>query len=118
MENSNPEVYLRHILDAIHRIEKHIFGVQKVDFFKDDSTAAAAAVRELEIIGEAITQMPEAYRTKHTSVPWREITDMRNRLIHGYFSVDYKIVWKTVTEDLKPLKQQVEDLLQNLDGTK
>ena len=43
---------------------------------------------------------------------------MRNRLIHGYFSVDYKIVWKTVTEDLKPLKQQVEDLLQNLDGTK
>lgn len=114
MDNSNPEVYLHHILDAIHRIEKHISGVRKEDFLKEDSTVAAAAVRELEIIGEAITQMPEEYRKKYTEIPWRLITDMRNRLIHGYFSVDYEIVWKTVKEDLPQLAQQVNAFLNEL----
>lgn len=114
MENSSPEAYLRHVLDAIHRIDKHVSGVVKEDFLKEDSTAAAATVRELEIIGEAISNMPEAYRKQYKTVPWRLITDMRNRLIHGYFTVDYNIVWKTVSKDLPALKQQIQELLRNL----
>lgn len=111
MENSTPNVYLHHILDAVGRIERYLVGVAKEAFLADDSMVAAAVVREFEIIGEAIAQLPSSYKKQHASVPWREITDMRNRLIHGYFSVDYEIVWKTAVEDLPVFKQQIERLL-------
>ncbi|MBI2405242.1 DUF86 domain-containing protein [Candidatus Gottesmanbacteria bacterium] len=114
MDNEVLEIYLRHILDAVGRIEHYIARVRKEDFFADDSMVAAAVVRELEIIGEAVSQVPSEYRSQYTSVPWREITDMRNRLIHGYFSVDYEIVWKTVAEDLSVLKQQILAMLKDL----
>lgn len=114
MEDRVHEVYLRHILDAIGRIEHYMTGVRKETFFAEDSMVAAAVVRELEIIGEAVSQMPSEYQDQYASVPWREITDMRNRLIHGYFSVDYEIVWKTITEDLPVLKQQILRMLEDL----
>lgn len=113
MENSTPDIYLWHILDAINRIEHYMIGVEKKDFLADDSMVAAAVVREFEIIGEAMTQISEEYKKLYASIPWREITDMRNRLIHGYFSVDYEIVWKTATEDIKLLKQEMKKLLKN-----
>lgn len=111
MDDKSPDVYLHHILDAIGRIERYMTGISKESFLTDDSMVAAAVVREFEIIGEAMTQMADEYKKQYASVPWREITDMRNRLIHGYFSVDYEIVWKSATQDLPILKQQIEDLL-------
>ena len=114
MDNEALEVYFRHMLDAMSRIERYMAGVRKEDFFADDSMVAAAVVRELEIIAEAVSQVPGEYQDQYASVPWREITDMRNRLIHGYFSVDYEIVWKTVQEDIPALKQQILTMLQDL----
>lgn len=111
MDDKTPDVYLHHILDAIGRIQRYMTGAEKEAFLADDSMVAAAVVREFEIIGEAMTQIADAYKKQYESVPWREIADMRNRLIHGYFSVDYEIVWKTATEDLSVLKHQIEDLL-------
>ncbi|MEK7544301.1 MAG: DUF86 domain-containing protein [Patescibacteria group bacterium] len=111
MDDKTPDVYLHHILDAIGRIQRYVTGVEKEAFLADDSMVAAAVVREFEIIGEAMAQIADAYKKQYESVPWREIIDMRNRLIHGYFSVDYEIVWKSATEDLPILKQQIEDLL-------
>lgn len=114
MDDKTPDVYLHHILDAIGRIQMYIAGVEKEAFLADDSMVAAAVVREFEIIGEAMTQIADDYKGQYASVPWREITDMRNRLIHGYFSVDYEIVWKSAIEDLSILKHQIEDLLKEL----
>lgn len=111
MEYNTPDVYLHHILDAIGRIERYMIDVDKEAFLADDSMVAAAVVREFEIIGEAMAQMADTYKKQYSSVPWREIKDMRNRLIHGYFSVDYEIVWKSATQDLPVLKQQIEALL-------
>lgn len=111
MEDNTPDVYLHHILDAIGRIERYMTGVEKDAFLADDSMVAAAVVREFEIIGEAMAQIADAYKKQYESIPWKEIKDMRNRLIHGYFSVDYEIVWKSATQDLPILKQQIETLL-------
>jgi len=113
MENKSVDVYLHHIQDAINRIERFMRGVRKEDFFSDDSMVSAAVVREFEIIGEAIAQMPDEFREKHTMIPWRAIIDMRNRLIHNYFSIDYGIVWKTASEDLPELKKQIEELIKD-----
>lgn len=111
MDDKTPDIYLHHILDAIGRIQHYMTGVEKSTFLADDSMVAAAVVREFEIIGEAITQITDEFKKQNASIPWREITDMRNRLIHGYFSVDYEIVWKSATQDLTILKQQIEGIL-------
>ena len=55
-----------------------------------------AFVRSLEIIGEAVKNLPEEFRASHPEVEWRPIAQMRDRLIHGYYGVDYQLVWDVV----------------------
>jgi uncharacterized protein with HEPN domain len=60
-------------------------------------------VRLLEIVGEAASRMPAEERGRYPEIPWPEIVSLRNRLIHGYDSVDFDILWQVVTDDLPPL---------------
>jgi uncharacterized protein with HEPN domain len=71
-----------------------------------DGTLQRAFSRSLEIIGEAAKQMPIEFREQHSNVPWKAIAGMRDRLVHGYFAVDYDIVWDVIEHklaDLRPL---------------
>ena len=70
------------------------------------------AVRyNLIVLGEAVTNVPEAIRSRHPEVPWRDIVATPNRLIHGYPGVDSGIVWQTVVKDIRPLRTALRDLL-------
>jgi len=62
-------------------------------------------------IGEAVKQVPAAVRHRHPDVPWKDMAGMRDVLVHDYFGVDAAIVWKTVQEDLPPLKRRIADIL-------
>ena len=103
-------LYLQHILDAIIRIESHVMGIDRPRF---DSTPVIqdAVVRQLQIIGEASKRLSLQLRDTSTSVPWRKITGMRDKLVHDYMGVDLEAVWLTVQDDLAPLKKDVEELL-------
>jgi len=68
-------------------------------------------VKCLEIIGEAAGRLSADFRARHAGIPWGEIVGMRNRLIHAYFEIDYEQVWKTLTEDLPPLIEQLHAIL-------
>lgn len=70
-----------------------------------------ALVRLLEIIGEAANRIPEQEQARHPEIPWRQIVSLRNRLIHGYDSVDFDILWQIVTEDLPPLIASLEGII-------
>ncbi len=65
----------------------------------------------LSIIGEAASRVPEAIRQETPAIPWRTITAMRNRLVHGYFAIDRERVWKVVAEDISPLIAALEPIV-------
>lgn len=105
--------YLQHIVDAIDSIQVYTAGMD-VDAFIADRKTCDAVIRNIEIIGEAcnnVTKHHAAFATEHASVPWGFAYEMRNALSHGYFHVDYAIVWQTVQHDLPHLRAQVAGLL-------
>lgn len=99
--------YLSHMLDAIARIESYLAGKDEAQFL-EDSMLRDAVIRNLEIVGEAAAKLSPAFKSAHPAVPWEDIVGMRNRLIHGYFSVDLRVVWDTITFGLPKLREQLE----------
>lgn len=114
MKKPNDVDRLNHILDAVAKIERYLqgFDLQK---FESNELTIDAVVRNIEIIGEAITCLDRGLKAKHPKIEWRFATAMRNRLIHGYFDVDAKIVWNTTQNDLPKLKKEIEKILEDLD---
>jgi uncharacterized protein with HEPN domain len=105
-------LYLNHILESISAIEQYTTGDEAS--FRAAPMMQDAVMRQLEIIGEAAKRLSGAVRARRSDVPWRQITGMRDVLIHDYMGVDLNEVWGVVTRDLPPLKSAVEDLLANL----
>ncbi len=101
-------VYLKHIFDSIQNIEEYTSGMNREGFFSDSSKMVRSAViREFEIIGEATGKLSKELKADYPDVPWRDIQDMRNKLIHEYFGVDIGILWKTVENNLPELKTAI-----------
>lgn len=73
-----------------------------------------AALRNLELIGEAATHIPAEIREAYTSVPWRQIIATRNRLIHGYLGIDNDTLWSIIQDDIPPLIEELKKLHDNL----
>lgn len=113
MKKPNNADRLRHILEAIKKIEKYLQGYDKQTFQTDEKTQDAV-VRQMEIIGEAATNLTRDLRSKNPQVAWQFAAGMRNRLVHGYFDVDAEIVWNTIQNDLPILKKQIEEISKNL----
>ncbi len=81
------------------------------DEFLNDEKTIDAVVRNLEIIGEATRQLPGDFRKRHIEIPWREISGVRNRIVHDYMGVDLQIIWHIINSELDTLKQQIRPLL-------
>ena len=104
--------YLLHILDETGYLMKHSKGLTK-DEFEDDETLRRAFVRSIEIIGEATKQLSPEIREKYTQIEWKAVAGMRDKLIHGYFGVDYELVWDVVTIKIPILHQEIEKILRD-----
>jgi len=106
--------YLEDILNTIDKAENFIEGMTYEEFIKDDKTVFAV-IRALEIIGEAVKNIPDDVRKSYPEIPWRDIAGMRDKVIHGYFGVRLDIVWNTVKEELPSLKPTFEKILKELE---
>ncbi len=105
--------YLGHIVEAIERIHRYVEDMSEVDFLDDEKTQDAV-VRNFEIIGEAsrnIERHHPAYAQSHPEIPWIFMYTMRNRIAHGYFKVDFELVWQSIHADLPELHEQVRQLV-------
>lgn len=114
MNPKSDAVYLRHILDAIARIEAYTDGVSYQQF-RQRRLIQDGVIRQLEIIGEAGSNVSKELRSRYPDVEWGSMVGMRNRLIHVYFQVDLSIVWDTTQSDLPVLRQQVEAILAEIE---
>lgn len=100
---------IKDILQAIDSIQQYTKNMTASEF-KKNKLVVDAVIRNFEIIGEASTHIPHTFRTTHPHVPWKQMTAMRNVLIHEYFGVNLGTVWQTVQTRLPTLKQQLLEL--------
>ena len=102
--------YLKDIRTSIFEIQEFSAGMTFEEFSYDRKTIHAV-VRCFEIIGEAAKNLPGELKSKYPGIPWREITGMRDKMIHEYFGVNLQIVWQTIEEDLPSLEAAIKKLI-------
>ena len=105
-------VYLQHMIDSIATIEEYLHGIDE-EKFRATRLIQDGAIRQIEIIGEAVRHVSKDLRKAYPEIPWQDIAGMRDKLIHDYFGVDLEKVWLTIHEDLPPLKDKVFEILRN-----
>ena len=84
-------IFIKHILESMDNIEDFVRGISK-DFFIKNKEKHSAVIRQIEIIGEAVKNLPDQLKNKHPNVPWNKIAGMRDKLMHHYFGVDLETV--------------------------
>jgi len=99
------------ILEAIGRIEECTTG-QTFETFIHDKKTVDAVLRNPEIIGEAVRNVPGDIRRKYPAVPWRRVVGLRNVVIYQYFGVDLSVVWVIVSSHLEELKEESERVIE------
>jgi uncharacterized protein with HEPN domain len=103
-------VYIRHILDEIVFLRK-IAKDRTFDDLINDDYFAHAVRSAIEVIGEAAKNVPDSIKQHHQDIPWRDMGALRDKIIHGYFRIDYSIVWSVITDDLPALEPKIAALL-------
>lgn len=109
---SSQRIYLHYLQDIIDNAAKALDFVQDMSeegFLQDDKTIFAV-IRAFEVLGEVAKSVPDNIRDKYPHIPWRDVAGMRDKLIHHYFGVDLKTVWKTVNKDLPVLLPRLKEV--------
>jgi uncharacterized protein with HEPN domain len=110
----DPKIFLQHILESIEKIEEYTKNISKQEFL-NSSQIQDAVIRRIEIIGEAVKNLPEEIKRKHPQIPWKRIAGMRDILIHGYFGVDLELTWKVTKEEIANLKKKILQIKEELE---
>jgi len=121
MTDSAPRLpdYLRHIVEAIERIQRYTEDIDELAFAQNQMVQDAV-IRNFEIIGEAsrnIERVSPGFAAAHPELPLSFAYEMRNVLAHGYFKVDIGVVWNTIERDLPTLHAQGMSVIADFDQT-
>jgi len=108
------KLFLKDIFESCKYIQEFVEGMDFEQFLQDEKTSSAV-IRKFEIIGEAAKNIPNSITEKYPHVPWKGMAGIRDRLIHGYFGVDYNIVWESIETDLPPLISAISQILNDLE---
>lgn len=107
------KVYIEDILESISRIEEYVKDLDEAEFY-GNSEKQDAVLRRLEIIGEAVKNIPQDVRDKYPEIPWKQIAGMRDVVIHEYFGVNLGRIWKVIQADMKDIKNNINKVKQEI----
>jgi uncharacterized protein with HEPN domain len=107
-------MYLRHILDEIEYLESLRPSLRYEDL-THDKTTGHAVTRALEIIGEAAKNVPDPLKKAHPEIPWKFMAGIRDKVIHGYFAINYEIVWDVIQHKLPKLEPEIRLLYDTME---
>lgn len=107
-------IRLKHMLDSTNAILSFIKGKRRSNLDKN-RLLTSGIIRELEILGEAAGQITVKTKNQFPELPWKQLTGMRNRLIHAYFDVDHDIIWKTIKDYLPAFKTHLINAISKLE---
>jgi uncharacterized protein with HEPN domain len=107
--------FVEDVIKAMNKAVKFVEGMSYKEFIQDEKTVFAV-IRAIEIIGEAVKNIPDDVRKTYPEIPWRGMAGMRNKVIHEYFGVDPEVVWKTIRERIPEVKPLFEKMLKDLQG--
>ena len=108
----DPFIFIEHIFESIKIINDYTRDKSFNDF-KNSIQLQDSVIRRLEIIGEAIQNIPHKIRDKYEKIPWREIAGLRDILIHQYFGIDLELTWEVIKTDLPELDRNIKTILDN-----
>jgi uncharacterized protein with HEPN domain len=112
--NRKIRLYIGDIIENINLADTFLHGLD-YQAFVSDKEKCYAVVRCIEIIGEAVKNVPDTIRRRYQDIPWRRLAGMRDKVIHFYLGVDYKLVWDAATKDLPALKDRFNLILTGLE---
>lgn len=116
MSSRTPRIFLDDILSAVDKIERYSRGMTREEFAQQD-IVIDAVLRNLEVIGEAASNIPEDLRERYAHIPWRRIIGLRNIVIHAYFDVDLAIIWQIIQVNLPSTKKDLIEMRSDLEKT-
>ncbi|MDD5092485.1 MAG: DUF86 domain-containing protein [Candidatus Wallbacteria bacterium] len=102
---------MQHIIEAASDIQEFLADVRSIESFIANKLVRSAVVRQIGIIGEAACKLSPDFKAIHSDIPWTIIIGMRNRLIHGYFGVDYPLVYAVCRKEIPDLQNRIMKLL-------
>lgn len=110
MSRHDPLVRVHHMLDHAREAVDMVRERTRHDL-ETDRMLNLALVRLMEVIGEAAARVPKNFQASHDQIPWRDIADLRNRLIHGYDAINFDILWTIIQDDLPVLIKHLEVIM-------
>jgi len=110
-------LFIEDILESVKLIDKYIGDTSKENF-GNNQKLKDSIVRRLEIIGEAVKNIPNDFKEKYPAVPWKKIAGLRDIIIHTYFNIDLDITWEIIKKDLPDLKEKILKIKKDLEEGK
>ena len=114
MKKRDYKLFIKDIISAMDSIEEFVSDMT-LDELEADKKTSSAVIRQFEIIGEAVKHIPNKIKEEHKGIQWKSMAGMRDRLIHAYFGIDYKLVWAAIKNEIPKLKPKLKKLLSSLE---
>lgn len=110
--SKDPKILLQHILESVEILQSYLADIGEDQFLKDFEKQDAVE-RRLQIIGQAIIQLPQEFKDQHTAIEWARIAGLRNRLVHEYLDIDHLLIWNIINKSLPKFKESIQQLIED-----